>query len=113
SSLQLAVSARRPGSRFPGPASGAGDVAFDASHRLGASENKFSALNNPARMRRYRRFISGLSTDNARLAVERGRLLLRSTGLSPATPTPSLALEMSCSVMVRMRAAHILRSFRA
>ena len=31
---------------------------------------------------------------------KRGRLLLRSAGLSPATPTPvSLALEMSCCVM--------------
>ena len=78
------------------PVCGAGDVAFDAFHRLGASDYKFSALNNPARMRRYRRFVTGLTTGNARLAVERGRLLLRSAGLSPATPTPvSLALGMS------------------
>ena len=52
------------------PFCGAGDVAFDALHRLGASDYKFSALNNPARMRRYRRFVNGLTTGNARLAVE-------------------------------------------
>ena len=76
--------------------------------------DKFSALNNPARMRRYRRFVPGLTTGNARLAVERGRLLLRSAGLSPATLTPvSLALGVSCFVMFSMFGIYILLSFRA